>query len=98
MKFEFCWRLIFEILIIHKPSPGSCEVSQQKLGRIGSAVFDVYWIQTDKQSIYIEAFKYFWTLKIINYNSNLCLCSSFKFDKSRNQKRVKFLKIIFQMS
>jgi len=26
MKIEFCWRLIFEILIIYKPSLGSCEV------------------------------------------------------------------------
>ena len=26
MKIEFCWKLIFEILIIFKPSLGSCEV------------------------------------------------------------------------
>ena len=26
MKIEFCWRQIFEILIMHKPSHGSCEV------------------------------------------------------------------------
>ena len=26
MKIEFCWRLIFENVIIHKPSLGSCEV------------------------------------------------------------------------
>ena len=39
MEIEFCRRLIFESLIIHKPSlQGSCEAPQKKLGQIGSAV------------------------------------------------------------
>ena len=29
MTFEFCWRVIFEILIFHKPSLGICEVPQK---------------------------------------------------------------------
>ena len=31
MKIEFCWKLIFEILIIHKTSLGSCEVPPHKI-------------------------------------------------------------------
>ena len=39
MTIEFCWRLIFEILVIHKPS----------LGPIGSAVLTFFeYKQTDK--------------------------------------------------
>ena len=47
MKIEICWGLIFEILIIHKPSLGPCEVSQK---------FDPdqFNKQIDKQSIYID--------------------------------------------
>ena len=61
MKLEFCWRQIFEILIIHKPS----QVTSRSHTRKGLDQFsrvDVYWIQTDrqtdkqndKQSIYID--------------------------------------------
>ena len=62
MKIKLCCRLIFKILIIHKPSLGSCEVPQKCWpNRFGC--FCVYWIQTnkqtnnkqtDKQRIYIE--------------------------------------------
>jgi len=51
-KNKVCWRQIFEILIIYKPSLGTCEVPQ-KIGPDRFTRFDVYWIQTDKQSIYI---------------------------------------------
>ena len=51
IEIEFCWKLIFEILIIHKPSPGS-----QNLGPIGRAVLTFIGYkqtdtQTDKQSL-----------------------------------------------
>ena len=29
LEIKFCWKLIFEILIIHKPFLGSCEVPQK---------------------------------------------------------------------
>ena len=34
IKIEFCWRLVFKIFSIHKPSLGSCEVPHS-LGPIG---------------------------------------------------------------
>ena len=49
MEIEFCWRQFFEILIIHKPSLGSREIPQ-KIGPDRVSRFDVYWIQTDKQT------------------------------------------------
>ena len=56
MQIEFGWRQIFEIFTIHKPSPGSRNVPISKFGPIRFSRFDVYWIQTnkqtDKQSIY----------------------------------------------
>ena len=39
--------LIFEILIIQKPSLGSCEV-QHKIWARSVRRFDVYWIQTNR--------------------------------------------------
>ena len=52
-EIEFSWRQIFEILIIHKPSLGSCELPQ-KLGQIDLAILTFIGNkQTDKQSIYI---------------------------------------------
>ena len=56
MTIEFCWRLIFEILIIHKPFMGSCEVPH----KIWVRSFQLFLVfigykqtnkQTDKQSI-----------------------------------------------
>ena len=57
MKIEFCWILIFEILIIHKPSLESCEIPHKNGGRIGSAILTFIRYkqtgrQTDKQSIF----------------------------------------------
>ena len=49
MKIEFCWRLIFFILINYKPSLGL----PQNLGPIGSAVTFMGHKQTDKQAKYI---------------------------------------------
>ena len=46
MNIEFLWRQIFETLIIHKPSLGSLE----KFGPDRFSRFDVYWIQTDRQT------------------------------------------------
>ena len=40
---------IFEISIIHKPSLGSLDVPQ-KFGPDRFSRFDVYWIQTDRQT------------------------------------------------
>ena len=48
---------IFKNSIIHKPSLGSLEVPQ-KIGPDRFSRFDVYWIQTDKQSIYISRYIY----------------------------------------
>ena len=59
MKIEFCWRQIFEILIIHKPSWGHVR-SRTKCGPHRFSRFNVYWTQTDsytltdKQSIYTD--------------------------------------------
>ena len=36
---EFCWRLVFGILIIHKPSLGTYKVPHKFLAPMGSAVF-----------------------------------------------------------
>ena len=44
---QFCWRLTFEILIIHKPSLGTCKVPH-KFGPDRFRRLDVYWIQTNK--------------------------------------------------
>ena len=49
MTIEFWWRQIFEILIIHKPSLWSRDVPQ-KIGPDRFSRFDVYWIQTNKQT------------------------------------------------
>ena len=49
MKIKFLWRQIFEILIIHKPSLWSRDVPQ-KFGSDRFSRFDVYWIQTNKQT------------------------------------------------
>ena len=48
IKIEFCWRLIFEILIIHKPSLGSCEIPQKKFEPNRYSRLTVYWIQTNR--------------------------------------------------
>ena len=48
IKIEFCWRLIFEILIIHKPLWGHLR-TYTKLWPDRFSRFDVYWIQTNKQ-------------------------------------------------
>ena len=40
----------FKILIIHNPSLGSCEVQQKKIGPNLFSRFDVYWIQTNRQT------------------------------------------------
>ena len=57
MKIEFWRRQIFEILIIHNSSLGHVR-SHTKFGPDRFTLFDVYWIQTDrqtdKQSIYID--------------------------------------------
>ena len=67
MKIEFCWRQIFEILIIHKT-----EVTRgptKKLSQIGSAV-STFKIQannpTDRQTKYIYI-----CIDTIVYNINL---------------------------
>ena len=49
MKVEFCWRKIFENLIIHKPSLDHV-MSHTKFGPDRFSRFDVYWIQTKKQT------------------------------------------------
>ena len=49
MKIEFCWRLIFKILITHKPFPCHAR-SYTKFGPDRFSRFDVYWIQTDRQT------------------------------------------------
>jgi len=43
---------IFKISIIHKPSLGSLDVPQ-KFGPDRFSSFDVYWIQTDRQTTFI---------------------------------------------
>ena len=51
MTIEFWWRQIFEILIIHKPSLGSLDVSTKNLGPIGSAVLKfIGYKQTDRHT------------------------------------------------
>ena len=45
MQIKFCWRQIFEILIIYKPSLGTWKVPHDRFSR-----FYVYWIQTNKQT------------------------------------------------
>ena len=49
IKIEFCWRLFFEILIIYKPLWGHLR-TYTKLWPDRFSRFDVYWIQTDKQT------------------------------------------------
>ena len=62
MKIEFCWRLIFEIFTIQKPSLGSFEVRHKILDPIGSAVLTlIEYKQTDRKTskvyiIYILGF------------------------------------------
>ena len=57
-KSNFWWRQIFENLIIHKPSTWSHARSRKKFGPDRSSRFDLYWIQTnrqtDKPNLYIE--------------------------------------------
>ena len=58
LEIEFCWRQIFVILIIHKPSLGHV-MSHTKFGPDRFSRFNVYWIkqtdkQTEKQSKYRE--------------------------------------------
>ena len=43
MKIEFWWRQIFEI-------PGVPRCPTKKFGPDGFSRFDVYWIQTDRQT------------------------------------------------
>ena len=50
MKIEFCWRVILKILIIHNPSLGSCEVPHKIWAQLAQS-FDVYWMQTNKQTL-----------------------------------------------
>ena len=72
---RICWRLIFETLIILKPSLGSCEVPKFWSDQLSR--FDVYWIQTnkqtDKQSIYfyfIHMIYYYWDGLYKNFSLN----------------------------
>ena len=39
MKIEFCWRLIFEVVIIHKPSHGSCEIPHKIWARLDQSIW-----------------------------------------------------------
>ena len=48
-EIEFCKRLIFENSIVNKPSLGSPRVPQKILTKRFSR-FDVFWIQTDRQT------------------------------------------------
>ena len=49
MKVEFCWKVIFEILIIYKNSLGSCKVPHKISVRFGSAVLTfIGYKQTSK--------------------------------------------------
>ena len=63
---EFCWRLDFEILIIHKPS-------HTRFGPDRFSRFDVYWIQanknkqTDKQNILYYTFRRFAPIFFFNF-------------------------------
>ena len=51
IKLEYCMRLIFEILIIHKPSR---EIPTKNLGPIGSSVFTfIGYKQTNGQAKFI---------------------------------------------
>ena len=47
MTIEFCWRLIFLILIIHKLSLGTCEVPQKMLAQ---SVEPFWRLQTNKKT------------------------------------------------
>ena len=62
MTIEFWWRQIFEILMIHKPSLESLDVPK-KFGPDRFSRFDVYWIQTNKQTNRQAKFIYRWFLK-----------------------------------
>ena len=44
IEYKCCWRQIFEILIIHKPSLGSFKVLHNIWAQ-SVQMFDVYWIQ-----------------------------------------------------
>ena len=76
---SFVWlRLIFEILIIHKPSLRSCQVPHKiKTGSVQS--FDVYWIQTnkhrhpDRQAKYI-LFMWKFNIEYIHYSYKSISC------------------------
>ena len=57
IKIQFCWRLFFEILIIHNPSLGSCE-APQKIGPDRFSRFDVYLAQTPRKAKYIFTYRY----------------------------------------
>ena len=48
-KIEECWRQLFVILSIHKPSLGHVRF-HTKSGPNRFSRFDVYWIQTDRQA------------------------------------------------
>ena len=48
MEIEFCWRLIVLILIIHKPSLGSCEDPQKNW--VGSVQSFLRLLDTNKQT------------------------------------------------
>ena len=48
-EIEFCWRPIFESLIIHRPSQGHVRSHKNVMSDRFSR-FGVYWIQTNKQT------------------------------------------------
>ena len=56
MKIEFCWKLIFEILILHKPTMGSCEVSHN----IWARLVQPFWclLHTNKQTSKVYIYVY----------------------------------------
>ena len=59
LEIEICWRQIFKILIIHKPSLGSCEVPQKIWAESVQPFLNTNkqtFRQTDKQSIYLYTY------------------------------------------
>ena len=95
MTIELGWRLIFEILIIHKPSLGSCEVPHKTWARLVQTFigYKQTYKQTHRKSKNIYRFTHiFWQPPIylscvgMAYNSKDCHCINMNCKRTRRFK------------
>ena len=74
IKIKICWRQIFEILTIYITFPGDMLSPTQNLGPDRFSRFDVYWIQTNRQTS--KVYKYITFSMSLNTTFNSVIHSS----------------------